>query len=77
MFEPRRFFLKGLVGMSSSAFLFQSCPPIPTPRVRTPVAPPRPAEASADDRPVDVENATDISLEGVRINGQLAEQFTG
>jgi hypothetical protein len=52
MLEPRRFFLKGLAGLSSSAFLFQSCPPIPTPRVRTPVAPPPPAEPSADDKPV-------------------------
>lgn len=53
MLETRRFFLKGLAGLSSSAFLFQSCPPTPTPRVRTPIAPPPPAEPSADDKPVD------------------------
>jgi len=53
MLDTRRFFLKGFVGLSSSAFFFQSCPPIPTPRVRTPIAPPPPAEPSADDKPGD------------------------
>lgn len=53
MLEPRRFFLKGLAGLSSSVFLFQSCPPIPMPRVRTPIAPPPPAEPSEGDHPPD------------------------
>ncbi|MGB2590241.1 MAG: hypothetical protein WBG02_16130 [Candidatus Acidiferrum sp.] len=53
MLDTRRFFLKGLAGLSSSAFLFQSCPPIPTPRVRTPINPPPPAEPSQGDNTPD------------------------
>lgn len=44
MLDTRRFFLKGLAGTSGSLLLFQSCPPVPTPRVRTPITPPPPAE---------------------------------
>lgn len=51
MLEPRRYFLKELAGLSGSVLLFQSCPPIPTPRVRIPVNPPPPADPSQGDTP--------------------------
>lgn len=51
MIDTRRFFLKSLAGTSGSFLLFQSCPPIPTPRVRTPITPPPPAEKQDDGGP--------------------------
>lgn len=42
--DTRRSFLRDLAG-GSCAFLFlQGCPPVPRPRVRTPVNPPEPAD---------------------------------
>jgi|SRR6267378_2923645 len=52
MLDTRRCFLKSLAGVSSSFLLFQSSPPIPTPRHKTPVDPPAPAEKE-DANPVD------------------------
>jgi hypothetical protein len=54
MLDTRRCFLKNLAGASSSFLLLQSCPPIPTPRRRTPVDPPTAAEPQQDtDNPGD------------------------
>jgi hypothetical protein len=53
MLDTRRCFLKNLAGLSSSFLLFQSSPPIPEPRRRTPVDPPPPAEPQDADRPAD------------------------
>ena len=44
MFDSRRCFLKSLAGLSSSVLIRQCAPPIPTPRRRTPIEPPAPAE---------------------------------
>jgi|SRR5579864_774293 len=52
MLDNRRCFLKNLAGISSSFLLLQSSPPIPTPRRRTPVDPPPPAEPQDSDNPV-------------------------
>jgi hypothetical protein len=51
----RRCFLRNLAGASGSLLLFQAAPPIPTPRRRTPVDPPEPAEKQ------DAENSADNS----------------
>ena len=53
MLDTRRCFLKNLAGVSSSFLIFQSSPPIPTPRRRTPVDPPAPAEKQDAENPVD------------------------
>jgi hypothetical protein len=53
MLDTRRCFLKSLAGISSSFLLFQSSPPIPAPRRRTPVDPPTPAEKQDTDTPKD------------------------
>ena len=53
MLDTRRCFLKSLAGVSSSFLLFQSSPPIPTPRRRVPVDPPSPAEKRDEENPVD------------------------
>jgi hypothetical protein len=53
MLDSRRYFLKTLAGVSSSFLLFQSSPPMPTPRRRFPVDPPPPAEKQDPDSPVD------------------------
>jgi hypothetical protein len=53
MLDTRRCFLKSLAGVSSSLLLFQSSPPIPVPRRRTPVDPPTPAEKQDTEAPVD------------------------
>jgi hypothetical protein len=51
MLDARRRFLKNLAGASGSVLLLQTQPPIPTPRRRTPVDPPEPAEKQdADSR---------------------------
>ncbi len=42
MVDTRRCFLKNLAGVSSSFLIFQSSPPIPTLRHKTPVDPQRP-----------------------------------
>jgi hypothetical protein len=52
MLDTRRCFLKNLAGVSSSFLIFQSAPPIPTPRVRTPVDPPEAAEKQDTENPV-------------------------
>ncbi len=52
MLDTRRCFLKNLAGISSSFLLFQSSPPMPRPRRRTPIDPP-PAEPQDADNPVD------------------------
>jgi hypothetical protein len=44
MLDTRRCFLRTLAGVSGSFLLLQTQPPIPTPRRRTPVDPPEPAE---------------------------------
>jgi hypothetical protein len=44
MFATRRSLLKNLAAAYGSLALFQNCPPIPTPRVRTPAVPPPPAD---------------------------------
>ena len=51
----RRYFLRNLAGVSGSLLLLQASPPIPTPRRRTPVDPPEPAEKQ------DAENSADNS----------------
>lgn len=51
MLDSRRCFLKNLAGLSTAFAVFQSDPPIPTPRRRTPVDPPTPAEKQ-DTEPV-------------------------
>jgi hypothetical protein len=53
MLDTRRCFLKNLAGVSSSFLLFQSSPPIPEPRRRTPVDPPPPAEKQDEESPGD------------------------
>jgi hypothetical protein len=53
MLDTRRCFLKNLAGASSSFLLFQSSPPIPEPRRRTPVDPPTAAEPQDAENPVD------------------------
>ncbi|HLZ92627.1 MAG TPA: hypothetical protein VKQ28_13000 [Candidatus Acidoferrum sp.] len=53
MLDTRRCFLKNLAGVSSSFLLFQSSPPIPEPRRRTPIDPPPPAEPQDTDHPAD------------------------
>jgi len=53
MLDTRRCFLKNLAQVSSSFLIFQSSPPIPEPRRRTPVDPPTPAEKQDLDNPVD------------------------
>jgi hypothetical protein len=53
MFDTRRWFLKNLAGASGSFLLLQSSPPIPTPRRRTPVDPPEPAEKQDADNEQD------------------------
>jgi hypothetical protein len=58
MLDTRRCFLKSLAGASSSFLIFQSSPPIPTPRRRTPVDPPAPAEKQDADNPVDTSRIT-------------------
>jgi hypothetical protein len=49
----RRCFLRNLAGASGSLLLFQASPPIPTPRRRTPVDPPEPAEKHDTEKSVD------------------------
>lgn len=44
MLGTRRSFVKNFAGVSGTLLLLQSSPPIPTPRRRTPVDPPEPAE---------------------------------
>ncbi len=68
MLDTRRCFLKNLAGVSSSFLLFQSSPPIPTPRRRTPVDPPAPAE------PQDAENPVDTSRNAKRVQLQAQEK---
>ncbi len=58
MLDTRRCFLKNLAGVSSSFLIFQSSPPIPTPRRRTPVDPPAPAEKQDTENPVDTSRIT-------------------
>ncbi len=53
MLDTRRRFLKNLAEVASSLLVFQSSPPIPTPRRRTPVDPPAPAEKQDEENPVD------------------------
>lgn len=50
MFTARRSFLRGFAGASGGLLLFQSCPPIPEPRRRTPVDPPPPLEKQDDEK---------------------------
>lgn len=51
MFDTRRSFIKDLAGVSGAFLLFQTQPPIPTPRRRTPVDPPEPAEKQDTEQP--------------------------
>ena len=53
MLDTRRCFLKNLAGVSSSFLLFQSSPPMPTRRYKTPIDPPLPAEKQDADILVD------------------------
>ena len=48
--DTRRSFLKNFAGGSCAFFFFQGCPPIPMPRVRTPVKPPESAEKQEADK---------------------------
>jgi hypothetical protein len=68
MLDTRRCFLKSLAGISSSFLIFQSSPPIPTPRRRTPVDPPPPAEKQ------DAENSVDNSRNVKRAQLQAQEK---
>jgi hypothetical protein len=69
MFDTRRCFLKSLAGISSSFLLFQSSPPIPAPRRRTPIDPPPPAEKPDQDAPVD----TSRNLKRAQLQAQEKE----
>ena len=64
MLDTRRCFLKSLAGISSSVLLFQSSPPIPEPRRRTPVDPPLPAEKQDTENPDD--NSRDVKRAQLR-----------
>ena len=52
MLDTRRCLLKNLAGVSNSFLIFQSAPPIPTLRVKTPVNPPEAAEKQDTENPV-------------------------
>ena len=62
MLDTRRCFLKSLAGASSSLLVLQGCPPIPTPRRRTPVDPPEPAEKQDASTPVDAQSVRRAQL---------------
>lgn len=49
--DTRRSFLKDLAGGSCAFLFFQGCPPVPRPRVRTPVNPPEAADKQDTDKP--------------------------
>ena len=68
MLDTRRCFLKNLAGLSSSFLIFQSSPPVPKPRYRTPVDPPAPAEKD------DAENPADTSRNAKRAQLQAQEK---
>jgi len=68
MLDTRRCFLKNLAGVSSSFLIFQSSPPIPKPRRRTPVDPP-----TAEDKQ-DAENPADPSRNVKRAQLQAQEK---
>jgi hypothetical protein len=79
MLDTRRCFLKNLAGLSSSFLLFQSSPPIPTPRRRVPVDPPLPAEPQDKDAPVDPSrNAkrTRLQAQEKQFRETMAQLFT-
>lgn len=64
--NTRRSFLKDFSRGSCALFLFQGCPPIPSPRRRTPVDPPEPLEKQDADKPAP-------PLPGVRLRAQEKE----
>jgi hypothetical protein len=66
MLDTRRCFLKNFVGVSSSFLLFQSSPPIPSPRRKIPVDPPSPAEKQDQENPAD----TSRSLKRAQLQAQ-------
>ncbi len=68
MLDTRRCFRKNLAGLSSSFLIFQSSPPVPKPRYRTPVDPPAPAEKD------DAENPADTSRNAKRAQLQAQEK---
>jgi hypothetical protein len=59
MFATRRSLLKSFATLYGSLTFFQNCPPIPTPRVRTPVEPPPPA----DRQDVDASGANSVTTQ--------------
>src|SRR5215472_10686972 len=55
--DTRRSFLKDLAGGSCALLFSQGCPPIPTPRRRTPVDPPEPLEKQDEEKPAPISSS--------------------
>ena len=68
MLDTRRCFLKNLAGVSSFFLIFQAAPPIPTPRRRTPVDPPTPAERQDAENPVGSSSSTSSVNTGITLS---------
>lgn len=69
MLDTRRCFLRNLAGVSGTFMLFQTQPPIPTPRRRTPVDPPEPAEKQDAENP----GSTPRSVQRAQLQAQEKE----
>lgn len=73
--DTRRSFLKELAGGSCTFWFFQGCPPIPHPRVRTPVNPPEPAEKQDADKSEPPSPAMRLRVQEKEFRGTMERLF--
>ena len=75
MVARRRSFVKNLVGAASAFLLFQDQGPMPTPRVRTPVNPPEPAEKQESPKPDSLTIRVDVRAQEKELRETLDRLF--
>lgn len=74
MLDARRSFVRKLGGAASSLLLFQD-PPIPTPRVKTPVNPPEGAEKRDTEEPTRISPKTRLAAQEKELRETVEQLF--
>jgi len=75
MLDARRSFVQNLAGAAGAFLLFQSQPPIPEPRPRTPVYPPEPAEKQDDTKSDSISPKVNLRLQEKELRETVDQLF--
>lgn len=75
MLYTRRYLIEAVAGAAGAWLVFQDAPPMPTPRVRTPVNPPEPAEKEDKQAPETMTRRVSLRAQEKQLRDTMNELF--